>query len=286
MILIAQITQKTPKAPKMLLSLSSLKRGNKLEILAVTNQKGGVGKSTTSHNLGQGLQKRGYKVLLVDLDNQQNLSYTMGANPNIPTSYEVLKEEVELKGTIQKTASGDLIAASPQLAGSDRHITQTDILKRALQSIESDYDFVIIDCPPALSILTINALTTANHVIIPAQADIYSLQAISQLHNTIESVKKNANPDLVIAGILLTRYNNRAILSRDLTELINETAQKMQTKVFKSSVREAIAIKECQAMQTDIFTYAPQSNVAKDYSDFIEELLADIQDKGENNNGK
>lgn len=257
-----------------------------MEIIAITNQKGGVGKSTTSLNLGQGLKKKGYKVLFIDLDSQQNLSYTMGANPNIPTSYELLKEEVGLNDSIQTTVSGDLIAASAQLAGSNRDITKTNVLKKSLEREKLDYDFVIIDCPPALSILTINALTTANRVIIPAQADIYSLQAISQLHNTIESVQRNANRDLVIAGILLTRYNNRAILSRDLTDLINETAQKIQTKVFKSRVREAIAIKESQAMQTDIFTYAPSSKVAKDYDDFIEELLVDIDDKGENNNGK
>ena len=257
-----------------------------MEIIAITNQKGGVGKSTTSLNLGQGLKKRGYKVLFIDLDSQQNLSYTMGANPNIPTSYELLNEEVGLKDTIQVTASGDLIAASAQLASSNRGIAKTNVLKKSLEREKLDYDFVIIDCPPALSILTINALTTANRVIIPAQADIYSLQAISQLHNTIESVQRNANRDLVISGILLTRYNNRAILSRDLTELINKTAQKMQTKVFKSKVREAIAIKESQAMQMDIFTYAPSSKVAKDYDGFIEELLVDIKNKGDNNNGK
>ena len=257
-----------------------------MEIIAITNQKGGVGKSTTSLNLGRGLQKRGYNVLYIDLDSQQNLSYTMEANSSMPTSYELLKEEVGLKDSIQTTVSGDLIAASAQLANSNRDIIKTNVLKNSLESEKLDYDFVIIDSPPALSILTINALTAANRVIIPAQADIYSLQAISQLYSTIESVQRNANRDLVIAGILLTRYNNRAILSKDLTELINKTAQKIQTKVYRSRVREAIAIKESQAMQTDIFTYAPSSKVAKDYDDFIEELLLDIDDKGENNNGK
>lgn len=257
-----------------------------MEIIAITNQKGGVGKSTTSLNLGRGLQKRGYNVLYIDLDSQQNLSYTMEANPSMPTSYELLKEEVGLKDSIQTTVSGDLIAASAQLANSNRDIIKTNVLKNSLESEKLDYDFVIIDSPPALSILTINALTAANRAIIPAQADIYSLQAISQLYSTIESVQRNANRGLVIAGILLTRYNNRAILSRDLTELINKTAQKIQTKVYRSRVREAIAIKESQAMQTDIFTYAPSSKVAKDYDDFIEELLLDIDDKGENNNGK
>lgn len=257
-----------------------------MEIIAITNQKGGVGKSTTSLNLGQGLKKRGYDVLYIDLDSQQNLSYTMGANPSMPTSYELLKEEVGLKDSIQRTVTGDLIGASAQLASSNRDIIKTDVLKKSLESEKLDYDFVIIDSPPALSILTINALTAANRVIIPAQADIYSLQAISQLYSTIESVQRNANRGLVIGGILLTRYNNRAILSRDLTELINKKAEEIQTKVYRSRVREAIAIKESQAMQTDIFTYAPSSKVAKDYDKFIEELLLDIDDKGENNNGK
>lgn len=217
-------------------------------------------------------------MLSIDLDNQQNLSYTMGANLDYSSAYELLSKELSVTEVIQETKAGDLIAASPQLAGSDRTITSVEQLKNAIEPIKNKYDFAILDCPPSLSILTINALTAANHVIIPCQSDIYSLQALKQLSEIIETVRTKANPNLKIAGILITRYNGRAILSRDFAELLTDTANQMKTKVFESKIREAIAIKEAQAMQTDIFTYSARCGAAKDYNGFITELLTDISE--------
>lgn len=244
-----------------------------MEVVALVNQKGGVGKSTTAHNLGQWLKIKGHRVLFIDLDNQQNLSYTMGANGNNATSFELLSKKMTIDEAIQKTASGDLIAASPQLAESDKNIIGIDTLKLAIATIKEQYDFVILDCPPSLSILTINALIAASCVVVPCQCDIYSLQALKQLHEIIETVKLNANPSLKVSGILITRYNKRAILSRDLSEAISAAADKMGSKVFESQIREAIAIKEAQAVQSDIFTYSPRSGAAKDYERFASEFF-------------
>ena len=149
-------------------------------------------------------------------------------------------------------------------------------LKSALEAIAKSYDFIIIDTPPALGILTINALTAADGVIIPAQASIYSLQGIGQLAATIKAVQQHTNPALQIYGILITRYNGRAILSRDISELLTDTAEQLKTKVFETRIREAIAIKEAQAHRQNIFDYAAKTNPAKDYNAFIDELLKDL----------
>ena len=248
-------------------------------ILTIANQKGGVGKTTTTAALADGLTQRGYKVLQIDLDGQGNLTYTAGADANKLTSFEVLHGKATAKEAIQRTAAGDIIPASPSLAGSDKDLTGEGAdkrLKEALEPIKKEYDFIIIDAPPALGILTVNALTAADSLIITAQADIYSLQGIGQLYNTIAAIQHHTNKGLKIAGILLTRYNGRAILSRDLTDIAEQTAAQLKTKVFNAKIREGIAVKEAQATGQSVLTYSPRSNPARDYSDFIEELLKDL----------
>jgi len=250
------------------------------EILVVANQKGGVGKSTTAHAIGSWLFKNGYKVLYVDLDSQCNLTYTLEGKSEKVSVFEILQGTARVDEGIQNTTTGDLISGSEQLSGSDRELNGDGAelkLKQTLEPIVQNYDYIIIDTPPALGILTINAFTAADRVIIPAQADIYSLQGIGQLYRTIKAVQEHTNPDLKIAGILITRYNGRTILSRDLSELINQTAEQLNTKVFESKIRESIVIKEAQASNKSIFEYAADSNPAKDYDSFMKELLKDIQ---------
>lgn len=246
-------------------------------VIAITNQKGGVGKSTTTHALGAGLAYKNFKVLFVDLDPQGNLSYAMKANSekNL-SSYNLLTEQATITEVIQHTPIGDIITAAPVLSRADIELDKVGKeykLKEALFSVHDKYDFIIIDTPPALGILTVNALTAADGVIIPAQADVFSLQGIGQLYNTIETVKKYCNPLLTIKGVLLTRHNSRSILSRDLSDTISATAAKLNSKLFKTVIRENVAIKEAQASQQDIFTYAPKSNAVLDYSDFINEFI-------------
>lgn len=243
---------------------------------AIINQKGGVGKSTTALAIGSGLKKQGARVLFVDLDAQGNLSYTMGANTQGYNALGILQRPDTTATEIQHTAQGDIVASSPALAGADTALTEVGKeyrLREALATVSGLYDYCIIDTPPALSILTINALTACTGAIIPAQADIYSLQGIGQLNNTIQTIKKYCNPALTIKGIILTRYNARSVLSKEVTEMIEQTAAELDTKVFDTKIRECTALKEAQAMKQDIFTYAPKSNASADYNAIIKELL-------------
>ena len=246
-------------------------------IIAVTNQKGGIGKSTTAHQIGAGLSIiKGKKVLLIDLDPQANLTIATGAKMAIPNAYDVITRKAEAKETIQPIKNKlDIIPATDRLSKVAVELTRQGKefrLKEALSPVTSDYDVIVIDTPPALGILTINALTVADKLIIPAQADLFSNMAIKALASTIEAVKEHANPDLMVEGILLTRYQSRSILTQEMTEVIDKTAQMLMTKVFKARIREAIAVKEAQAMHDDIFTYSPKSKVAADYKNFLAEL--------------
>jgi len=246
------------------------------EVIAVVNQKGGVGKSTTALALGAGLRLKGYKVLYVDLDAQENLTYALGADSTGLTALDLITGRTDPQKAIQQTEQGDIIPASPALAGSDTIITGVGKefrLKEALEPIKHNYDYIIIDTPPALGILTIIAITASSGVIVPAQADIFSLQGISQLEKTLKAVKEHCNPDLKVKGILLTRHNPRAILSREVAEVIDKTARQLDTRLYKTTIRECIAIKEAQISQRDIFSYAPRSNASQDYTAFIEEML-------------
>lgn len=248
------------------------------ECIAVINQKGGVGKSTTSNAIGAGLFQRGYKVLFIDLDAQGNLSYSMKCENKPLSSLEVLTGTATAREATLTTPQGDIIPASPALASADTIITDTGReyrLKEALEPLKEVYDYIIIDTPPALGTLTINALTACDSVIIPAQADIYSLQGIGQLNQTIQTVKRYCNKGLTIKGIVITRYSPRAVLTRDMTDLLEDTAKQLNTKVFTSRIRECIALKEAQASQTDIFTYNPRSNAGIDYKALLEEMIGE-----------
>lgn len=253
-------------------------KGNNMKIITVTNQKGGAGKTTTAAMLAAGLILKGYKPLMVDLDAQCNLSFTVGARTDGATILGVLEQEVPAVQAIQHTASGDIIPASRSLAGADAFITGTGQeykLKEALESVSGLYDFIIIDTPPALGVLTVNALTASDTVIMPAQAEIYSLQGIEQLSETMKPVKKYCNPNLHIAGILLSRYNPRSVLSREVADLAEQLAAKLETKVFKTTIRESVTIKEAQIFQKPIFEYAPKAKVTADCWAFVDELLAE-----------
>ena len=248
-----------------------------METVAIVNRKGGVGKTATAQALGAGLAKKGYKVLFIDLDSQTNLSYALAAEPDKPSSINVLTGEADAAQAIQQKKGGDIIAGSDRLARAEALIEDNAgkyyRLREALEGLKKKYDYCIIDTPAALDILTLNALTAADSVIIPVQADIYSLQGIDQLQQTIATVKKYSNKDLTIKGILITRYNGRANIAQDMRENLQDMAKALKTRLYKTPIRECTAIKEAQAMQKDIFTYAPRSNAAADYIDFLKEFL-------------
>ena len=252
-----------------------------MKIIAVINQKGGVGKSTTALALGSGLSLKGYRTLFIDLDAQANLSYTLDADSAGfagNSVFDVLTGKATAATAIQRTEQGAVIASSPALAGADTVLTAVGKeyrLKEALEPLHKDFDYIIIDTPPALGILTINALTACTGAIVPAQADIYSLQGISQLYGTLQTVKKYCNPSLEVIGILLTRYNARAIISREVAEMIEETAVQLQTVLYKTKIREATVIKEAQARRQSIYEYAPKSNAAIDYKALVDEITGE-----------
>ena len=248
-----------------------------MKVLSIVNRRGGAGKTATAHALGAGLIRKGYRVLYVDMDSQCNLTYDLGAAAAAPGSREVLIGEATISRAIRKTPAGDIIPATSRLGDADAVIPESRRqyrLRDALASLGKSYDFAIVDTPPALGVLTANALTAADAVIIPAQAEIHSLQGIDLLNQSIGTIREmTTNKKIKIAGILVTRYNGRAILSRDMLLNLKDLADDIGTRVFETPIRECIAVKEAQAMQQDIFSYAPRSNAAKDYAAFIDELL-------------
>ncbi len=249
------------------------------KIFAIVNQKGGVGKTTTALALGYGLASLGHSVLMVDLDAQANFSFTAGVAKNVsPTVRDLLIGDADASTAIQHTPYGDIIPSSPSLAGMDAILTKTGKemrLRESLEPVLSNYDFIVLDTPPALGIVTVNALTACNSVVIPAQADIYSLQGVEGLADTIQLVKKYTNPNLRIEGLLLTRYSPRSVLGREVAELAKDLADKLGTKVFSTTIREGVAVKESQISQESLFEYAPKASVTEDYRGFIKELLGE-----------
>ncbi|MBR2223928.1 MAG: ParA family protein [Christensenellaceae bacterium] len=246
-------------------------------IYAVINQKGGVGKTTTASALIAGLAQRGRKCLAIDTDPQCNLTSLAGITQQEQgTILGVLMKETDAASAVKTAEKYSLLPSSPALSGADAFIVSTGReyrLKEAIRAISGQFDDVVIDTPPTLGILTINALTACDQVIIPAQADLFSLQGIEQLFTTIEPVKKYCNPHLEVAGILLTRFNSRTILSKEIAELASQIANRNGTRLFAAKIREATSIKEAQILRRNIFDYAPNAKVAEDYNNFIDELL-------------
>ena len=247
------------------------------KVISISNQKGGVGKTTTTGALAAGLKIKGYKVLCVDLDPQSNLSFSSGAETeDCPTIYEVLKGEAKTSFTIQKMPSFDIITSNILLSGIELEFTQTGreyLLREALSTVKDKYDFIFIDTPPALSILTVNAFTASDFIIIPMLADIFSLQGIAQLSETIERVKKYCNPNLKIEVIVLTKFNKRTILSREIKCTAELIAKQLGTCIFETTIRSSVAIMEAQTNQQEMFSYAPKNSAVKDYKDFVNELI-------------
>lgn len=247
-----------------------------MESIAVINQKGGVAKTTTAHAIAAGLAKEGYRVLMVDLDGQQSLTTVTGAKAGGYTALEILTRKAKAAQAVVRTDSGDIIPASDGLGAADTLLKETGReyrLKEALKPVSKEYDYCVIDCPPSLGILTINALTAATTCIVPAQADFLSLQAIGQLQQTIKAVRSYTNRDLKVKGIVITRYSSRAVLSRDAVDMIEAKARDLNTKVFETRIRECVSLKEAQAVRQSIFDYAPRSNGAKDYKALIAEII-------------
>lgn len=247
------------------------------KIITCTNQKGGVGKTTTTASMMAGLTKRGFKVLGIDLDSQCNLSYALKAKKTVPSIKDVFRDDCEIENAVQPTEFGDLIQSNKGLDNAMHDldaIEQVYKLKQLLQSINGEYDYILIDTPPALSALTTNALVASDFVIIPVQGDSFSLQGAEALAKTINSIKA-VNQNLMITGVLLVRYKSREQMSKVMSEQFEKFAGMLKTKLFATKIREGVAVKESQLMRTNIFDYG-KSGVADDYNAFIDEFLGEI----------
>lgn len=254
-------------------------------IITIANQKGGVGKTTTALCLGAELQEKGFKVLYVDLDKQSNTSETLRANTDKKGSYEILANNELAKDLVQITETGDSIICGSELLdvidsilnNPKNSVGKEYRLKKSLESVKEYFDFIIIDTPPRLNSTTINALTATDYLIVVSGADTYSVKGIKDLYTIVGNVKEYTNKDLVVGGFLITRFNQRGNINQAYKEQLEKLASSYNTKVYKTFIRENIAIKESQALGQHITTYAPKSNANEDYLNFANEVLQDIQ---------
>jgi len=248
------------------------------KIIAFTNQKGGVGKTTLCASVAGMLSSMGKKVLAIDLDPQSNLTFSLGAESleEMYTIYNVLKGEVELYDIIQHTETCDVAASNILLSGAELELTnigREHILKDQTDTVFADYDYILIDTPPALSVLTINAYTAADWLIIPMTPEILSLQGLSQLKETIFAVKKYFNNALEIRGIVLNKYNKRLVLTKEVEELASLVANQLNAEVFETKITQSVTLAEAPAHGKTVTDYAPRSKAAMEIKDLTYELI-------------
>lgn len=249
------------------------------KVIAVANQKGGVGKTTTSINLSAGLAYLGQKVLLIDLDPQGNATQGVGtSHAQIKNStYDLIlgTEGVDEIKITHKTPPLDLIPASIDLAGADLEIVdykvgREQLLRNKINDVKDDYDFIIIDCPPSLGLLNTNALTAADSVIIPVQCEYYALEGLTQLLSTIRLVQKLFNPSLSIEGVLLTMFDVRTRLS---IEVQQEVRKYFKERVYRTNIPRNVKLSEAPSRGASIFEYDLRSEGAKAYGSLAKEVL-------------
>jgi len=249
------------------------------KVISIANQKGGVGKTTTSVNLGACLAHIGKKVLLVDIDPQGNATSGMGVEKADVNQcvYNVLVDDVDVKQVILPTSEEnfDIIPATIQLAGAEIELVPTISrevrLKRALDTVKNQYDYILIDCPPSLGLLTLNSLTASDSIIIPVQCEYYALEGLSQLLSTVRLVQKHLNKNLAIEGVLLTMLDARTNLG---LQVIEEVKKYFQDRVYKSIIPRNVRLSEAPSHGKPIITYDPKSRGAEVYLELAKEVIA------------
>jgi len=247
-------------------------------IIAIANQKGGVGKTTTSVNLSACLAFLGKKVLIIDIDPQGNASSGLGVRKGDLESciYDVLINDEDIKGVIQQTDVENLyiVPATISLAGAEIELVSTISrevrLKKSLQEIKNNFDFIIIDCPPSLGLLTINALTASDALIIPVQCEYYALEGLSQLLSTVRLVQKHLNKELMIDGVLLTMLDARTNLG---LQVIDEVKRYFQDKVYRSIIPRNVRLSEAPSHGKPVILYDAKSRGAEIYLEFAREVI-------------
>ena len=249
------------------------------KVIAIANQKGGVGKTTTSVNLSACLADLGQRVLLIDIDPQGNATSGLGVDKSkIEKSiYDALVDDVPIKDIIIDTEVEKLkiLTATIQLAGAEIELVSSmsreTKLKRGIDKIKDDYDYVIIDCPPSLGLLTINSLTAANSILVPIQCEFYALEGLSQLLKTITLIQDNLNQELVLEGVVLTMFDSRTNLSG---QVVQEVKNHFQQKVFKTIIPRNVRLSEAPSFGRPVIKYDPKSKGAEVYYKLAKEVLA------------
>ena len=242
------------------------------KVIAISNHKGGVGKTTSAINIGAGLSSMGKKVLLIDLDPQANLSQSLGIIEPERTIYGSLRGLHGLE-PISLLEGLDLVPSTLDLSGAEIELSgeagREFILKDLLEPIKRKYDYILIDSPPSLGLLTINAFTASDQIFIPLQAQYLALQGLTKLVEVIEKIKRRLNPDLKIGGVFITQYDSRKVLNRDVVEAIKGHFSK---ELFTTYIRDNVALAEAPAQGLDIFRYNPKSHGAEDYLSLCKEI--------------
>jgi chromosome partitioning protein len=244
-------------------------------IIAFANQKGGVAKTTSTLNLAAALSEKGNRVLCVDMDPQGNLKMSQGLNPDSieRSMFDVLVHRLPIENVIQETEI-DLAVSSIDLAGAELALSsmigRERALERALASMKTVYDYILIDTPPSLGLLTINALVASDHVIVPVQCEYLSLRGLVQLENTLEMIRENLNPNVSIMGILPTMFDRRTLHAREAVEILEENFGDL---VFKTRIKKTIRYAEAPVKGTSVLKYDPSGNAANAYRDLAKEVL-------------
>jgi chromosome partitioning protein len=244
-------------------------------VISFANQKGGVAKTTTTLNLGVALKEKGHEVLLVDLDPQGNLTMSQGWNPDeIERSmFDVLVHKLPIE-EIVRVAEVDVAVSSIDLAGAELALSsmigRERALEKALVSVKGKYDYILIDTPPSLGLLTINALVASNGVIVPVQCEYLSLRGLVQLENTLSMIRENLNPDVSIQGILATMYDKRLLHSKEAVDILKENFGDL---VFQTKIRKTIRYAEAPVKGQSVLGYEPSGDAAQLYRDLAKEVL-------------
>lgn len=247
------------------------------KIIAMVNQKGGVSKTISTINIGGGLARKGNKVLLIDFDSQGSMSLACGvkAYEQNKTIYEVLNGDCSAKDSIIHKEHFDIIPSDLRLAKSEMEmlsiVGREQVLQEVLKPIKNDYDFILIDCSPSLGILTYNALTSCDFVLIPTLSDYLPIVGISQLFLSIEQIKKRLNPSIEVLGIFIAMYDSRKNIVKDIAENLEKRFPK---EMMKTRIRMNVAISEATTLGQDIFEYDSKSNGAIDFMNLVDELLS------------
>ena len=254
-----------------------------MKTICIVNHKGGVGKTATALAVAEGLSRRGKETLLIDLDPQCNASDSLNWTSSEDGSDEVAMDATSLfvsssidLNLIIKSESLHVIPAVNSLAMTEKKLTSYDSFTTHLNALATSLNFCIIDTPPALNNLTLSALSACDYVLIPAHSDVYSLNGIKQLKETLNAVKES-NKRLQVLGIVFTHFEPRLVLSRLIESNFNEVAESLNSSIFKTRIRKAQAIPEAATTQTSIYEYAPKSSVVQDYEDLIDEIIERIK---------